>query len=459
MKFLSVCSGISAASCAWRPLGWESVGFFEVGPYPSAILAHHYPNTPNYGDLTKHHEHFTASTRFDVLEGGTPCQGFSIAGLRKGMDDPRSQLAYHFVEIAARHRPRWLVWENVPGVFSSAGGADFAAFLGALTGRELSVPVGGWSNSGHAEGISSAYGVAWRVLDAQFAGVPQRRRRVFVVGYLGDWKRAAAVLFEWAGLRGDPAPSREARERIAPTLSASAKGGGGLGTDFDLDGGLIHDVSPSVTSKWAKGSGGPSGDECQNLLAVSPPLTTNPYGDHESREGLLVPETTHALTGEGFDASEDGSGRGTPLLPVAFDCKASGQIAVAFAQNTRDEVREMDVAGALAAQPGMKQQSYLRQGMAVRRLTPLECERLQGFPDGYTQLPKWNGWRAVDEDEDVEELQSRGFRVRVSKATGAARVNDPDGPRYKALGNSMAVPVMRWIGERIVFVEELEGGT
>ncbi|WP_065493994.1 DNA cytosine methyltransferase [Burkholderia sp. CCA53] len=420
LRFGSVCSGIEAASCAWHPLGWKTEFVSEIEPFPSAVLAHHYPTVPNLGDMTKFKEWPDAA--IDLLVGGTPCQSFSVAGLRKGLADPRGNLMLTYLAIAERYAPRWLVWENVPGVLSSNRGRDFGTFLGGLA--EL------------------GYGFAYRVLDAQFFGIPQRRRRVFVVGHLGDWRRAAAVLFERESLLGHPAPRREPRQGVAPTLSARTKGGGGLGTDFECDGGLI----------------------------------------------------AHALRGEGFDASEDGTGRGTPLIPVpyaiqagalrenvecgpdgigvqeriaytlearaevqaiAFDCKASGQngfgvgeIAstmrsmghanshqnggghLAVAVNIRGRegggTAELsgDIATALRASQGGGDKLHALTGSAVRRLTPRECERLQGFPDDYTLI-----------------------NVRGKPAA--------DGPRYKALGNSMAVPVMHWIGKRIELVESL----
>ena len=187
MKYLSVCSGIEAASVAWRPLGWEAVGFSEIERFPNMVLEHHYPDVPNFGDMNEHKE--WPNTNPDVLVGGTPCQSFSVAGLRQGMADPRGNLALVYLAVAERQRPRWLVWENVPGVLSSHGGRDFGSFLGALA--EL------------------GYGFAYRVLDAQYFGVPQRRRRVFVVGHLGDWRRAAEVLFEPQSMQGHPPPRRE----------------------------------------------------------------------------------------------------------------------------------------------------------------------------------------------------------------------------------------------------------
>ncbi|MBR2117691.1 MAG: DNA cytosine methyltransferase [Afipia sp.] len=264
MNYLSVCSGIEAATVAWHPLGWTPFGFSQFDPdhdysrgpdFPSAVLAHHYgsnlPGTawsgnapPNFGDMTKFEEWPDAA--IDLLVGGTPCQDYSVAGLRAGMDGVRGSLTLTYAAIARKYRAAWLVWENVPGVLSSNAGRDFASFLGLLAGRRIEVPAGGWQSAGIVPGYERAYGLAWRVLDAQFVrvdgfgrAVPQRRRRVFVVGYLGDWRRAAAVLFERESLCGNPAPRREPGQTVAPTISARSKGGGGLGTDFDCDVGLI----------------------------------------------------------------------------------------------------------------------------------------------------------------------------------------------------------------------------
>ena len=211
MKYLSLCSGIEAATVAWHPLGWEAVAYSEIERFPSEVLAHHYPNTPNLGDMTKFKE-WTNVSNVDLLVGGTPCQSFSVAGLRKGLDDPRGNLMLTYLAIADKYRPRWLVWENVPGVLSSNSGQDFGTFLGGL--GEL------------------GYGFAYRVLDAQYFGVAQIRKRVFVVGYLGDWRAAAAVLFERHSLQGHPAPSREAREGASGDVDGGAfdgSEGGGSG--------------------------------------------------------------------------------------------------------------------------------------------------------------------------------------------------------------------------------------
>lgn len=392
MRFLSVCSGIEAASVAWAPLGWSAVAFSEIEPFPCAVLAHHYPGVPNWGDMTKYKEWPDADV--DLLCGGTPCQSFSVAGLRKGLDDPRGNLMLTFGAIAGRYRPRWLVWENVPGVLSSNGGRDFASFLGLITGQQVEAPASGWQNSGIIPGIDNAYGVAYRTLDAQYFGVAQRRRRVFVVGYLGDWRRAAAVLFERHSLSGDPAPSREAGNDVAPTLDVRAGRSGE--TTFHTSGGLI----PSVAMCHSRGGGQQRMDaESETLIPtigaafdVANTLLGKPSSSHAADLDTYV---AHSLRGEGFDASEDGTANA--LLTPNGGRAGIGVGAIHYA-------------------------------MTVRRLTPEECEALQAFPRSYTRIP-WRG-----------------------------RVPDqcPDGPRYKALGNSWCTAVARWIGERIEQVESLE---
>jgi DNA (cytosine-5)-methyltransferase 1 len=374
MKYLSVCSGIEAATVAWHPLGWEAFAYSEIEKFPCQVLAHHYPDTPNLGDMTKFWEWKNAA--IDVLVGGTPCQSFSIAGLREGLSDPRGNLMLTYLAIAAKYRPKWLVWENVPGVLSSNGGNDFASLLRGMA--EL------------------GYGFAYRVLDAQYFGVAQRRRRVFVVGCLGDWRCAAAVLFERDSLSGNPAPSRKARTVVA---ALTATGVGTCGAD-DNQGQAGHLIASTGDIAHCLNAGG--------------------MGRQDYETETLI---AHTLRGEGFDASEDGTGRGTPLVPVAFDCKASGQNGFGIGE-IASTMRSMGHAN--SHQNGGGHQA-VQVGMQVRRLTPTECERLQGFPDGYTDIkPK-------------------------GKPTA-------DGPRYKALGNSMAVPVMEWIARRIQAVESVQKG-
>ena len=460
MKYLSVCSGIEAASVAWHGLGWQPVAFSEIEPFPSAVLAHHYPSVPNLGDMTKFQE--WPNETVDLLVGGTPCQSFSVAGLRKGLEDPRGNLMLTYLAIAQRYRPRWVVWENVPGVLSSNGGRDFGTFLGAL--GEL------------------GYGWAYRVLDAQWFGVAQRRRRVFVVGYLGDWQRAAKVLFERESVRRDTPPSREARQGAAASVGGGPDGGRIAGT---------------VSSKWSKGSGGPAGDECYNMVAQ----VFKVRGGVEREDGSRGSTNIGKQAGKGYLGSEeraftlaaaqdqfvaqpipihdqatrhagkrgnnqDGKGNGlgigqpgdpaptltkgdkhavaqpvaTDLYNGAIDGDATHSLRVGNGNAMGgvpsvmqpvaiglDEEQNACVEGFGTLKARMEgggfEGSVMTPAMQVRRLTSVECERLQGFPDNYTNIP----WRKKPEA--------------------------PDGPRYKALGNSMAVPCMRWIGERIAEVD------
>ncbi len=418
MRYLSVCSGIEAATVAWRPiLGWSAVALAEIEPFPCAVLAHHYPKVPNLGDITRFKE--WPDLAIDLLVGGTPCQSFSVAGLRKGLADPRGNLALVYLAIASRYLPKWIVWENVPGVLSSNKGRDFGAFLGGM--GEL------------------GYGWAYRVIDAQHCrvdgfgrAVPQRRRRVFVVGHLGDWRRAAAVLFDAASLHGDSPPRRKAGEEasgrpaygVSPDcFDRSGEGAGGtagersgLGIERELaysirakrPGGVAFGVNrtsgPLDVATAVNAHGGPHGrlDFESETFVTAPPLTGNPYGDHESREGLLV---AHSLQADGFDASEDGTGRGTPLVPVtAGTLTGNGDAHSGF----KDEL------------------GLVPQASAVRRLTPVECARLQGFPDDYLSQVPYRGKPPAD------------------------------GPIYKALGNSMAVNCIRWLGRRIAMVDAIE---
>jgi len=398
MKYLSLCSGIEAATVAWHPLGWEAVAYSEIERFPSEVLAHHYPHTPNLGDMTKFKE-WNLGTNVDLLVGGTPCQSFSVAGLRKGLDDPRGNLMLTYLAIADQYRPRWLVWENVPGVLSSNGGKDFGVFLGAL--GEL------------------GYGFAYRVLDAQYFGVAQRRRRVFVVGYLGDWRAAAAVLFERHSLSGHPAPSREKREDPAKCLTRGA----GQRYDFETED-LI--AQPIVVDRAAFNQGenaqykfrAEHSETMDCLVAKGPHAVLQP-----------IPLDTMTIQGRPSDVNNRmGMGIGNAGDPSFTLTKGhSHAVAQPMAFTTEQTPKyNHDQALTLTKQSptGGGQPQCVMQAMAVRRLTPTECERLQGFPDNYTDIKSKN------------------------KPT-------PDGPRYKALGNSMAVPVMAWIGQRIEQVEAI----
>ncbi|MDR2695170.1 MAG: DNA cytosine methyltransferase [Deltaproteobacteria bacterium] len=421
LRYLSVCSGIEAASVAWGALGWRATAFAEIESFPCAVLKHRYPGVPNLGDLRAINGADFCG-KIDVLVGGTPCQSFSVAGLRRGLEDERGNLALEFVRIANESKPAFIVWENVLGALSDRGNA-FGCFLGALAGEDAPLePAGGkWTDAGYVLGPERR--IAWRVFDAQYFGLAQRRRRVFLVACPGDGADPRAILFESGGLRRDTPPRRQARTDVAGTLEGSLGERGSYGSPDTAAGGYLQvagplkngsgvrgwainaeeaasghlQAVPPVSCKWSKGTGGPAGDEHQNLVvtpintqvalrhaalgertglgigdadspgftlqaghchavAITPPLTGNQYGDHESREGLLQ-VLAHS---------------------------------------------------------------------AVRRLTPRECERLQGFPDDFTLIP-YRGKPAAD------------------------------GPRYRALGNAIAVPVIRWIGARIAWHVALHG--
>lgn len=393
-------SGIEAATVAWKPLGWECVAVAEIEPFPCAVLAHHYPEVPNLGDVTAvTEEQIAALGQIDLIVFGSPCQDLSVAGKRKGLLDAngnatRSGLFFTAINIirwARQHcGARWALWENVPGAFSSNGGRDFAAVVEWLAGLDdVAVPPNGWGTEGVALGEHGL--VEWCVLDAQWFGVAQRRRRVFAVADFGDWRNRPPVLLERNSLRRDTAPSRKAGQAAAAGTLRSTQGGS------DVDHARAGHIQPVGYRMVAFGEYADDGTAC-----------TMKARDYKDATDLAVQcvtgDITHTLKAEGFDASEDGTGRGQPIAPVAGTLGANhGNIKAEHAWT-----------GQLVPTNG--------KAMAVRRLTPTECERLQGFPDGYTLVP---------------------FRNKPAA----------DGPRYKALGNSMAVPVMRWIGEQIDTVE------
>ena len=371
MRYGSVCSGVEAATAAWHPLGWSPQWFSEIDKFPSAVLSHHYPNVPNLGDMTQYKDWPINGHPIDLLVGGTPCQSFSVAGLRKGLEDPRGNLMLTYIAMAEQLKPKWIVWENVPGVLSSNGGKDFGTFLSALG--------------------QIGYGFAYRVLDAQYFGVAQRRRRVFVVGYLGDWRRAAAVLFERESLSGHPAPSREAREEVAPTITQ--------GAPFSRTGNQRVEAEAIVAQCLTTRTGSMYDPFMETLPIAFGAQNSANQGDSVSTE--VTPT---------LDKSK------TPAVAFAIHPHSIGRKPNAGPQGRdhldAEQAYTHDARGVAQA---------VAKGHQVRRLTPTECERLQGFPDNFTQIP----WR----NKPAEDC--------------------PDGPRYKAMGNSMAVPVMRWIGERI----------
>ena len=445
MKYGSVCSGIEAASKAWEPLGWKPAWFSEIEPFPSAVLAHHWPEVSNLGDMTKIADAVRAGEveAPDVLVGGTPCQAFSIAGLREGLSDDRGQLTLSYVELAnaidAKRRERGepesiIVWENVPGVLSSKDNA-FGCFLAGLAGESSELqPAGGkWTHAGCVSGPERV--IAWRVLDAQFFGVAQRRRRVFVVASARKGFDPAAVLFELDSVRRDSAPRRETQKAVAALTARGvgtcgaddnqaqaghliAFGGGntaghidvatactahGIRLDFDTETFAVHGTQdPDTNCELAHTLGRNNGQE-NACIAFS-------YKDNGADATSDLSPTIRAGN---HDKSHANSGQ-PPAIAYAFKAgqgaKAGG---IGYAEEQSPTLT--------SASSGTNLAPAVMHGVAVRRLTPIECERLQGFPDNHTLI----GWRGKDADEC------------------------PDGPRYKAIGNSMAVPVMRWIGERI----------
>ena len=525
MRYASVCDGIGAAHVAWQPLGWECAWTSEIEPFPAAVVDHHW-KLKNLGDMTKlTEEMLNECGPISLLCGGTPCQSFSVAGLRKGLEDPRGNLALRFVQLVGVMRPEWVVWENVPGVLSSGEGRDFGAFLGALA--EL------------------GYGFAYRILDAQWFGVAQRRRRVFVVANARDWRRAAAVLFEHESLFGNPPTRGETRQRVTGPIAGCSNGGGanGPGRTADDAESLVpvlrggdqanseHCIGHAGTLNCDKGQQGgivttpiafkenmsvPDATvglcptlqaenfhavafaqnqreevrdlgDCSTALNlqgthqqtfVATPFTKAKRAKSETDDESWVPgdvaptqscfdsgdvraTTVVAIqeraSCENPDAGPRGVGVNADGISYTLEARQVPQ-AVAFAQNQLGEVRTNsevmgtvntnqnasgrntpmvaygadDTAGTIRSNtrnnsdPRTEAAMHVMHGMAVRRLTPKECERLQGFPDGYTDVTYRNKQAA-------------------------------DGPRYKALGNSMAVPVMAWIGRRIAEVEATDG--
>lgn len=368
MTYATVCSGIEAPTVAWHPLGWQPVWFSEIEKFPSAVLNFHYPEVPNLGDITKIYEkeQFRKSIgRIDLICGGTPCQSFSIAGLRGGMDDSRGNLALEFLRIVDQVRPRWMVWENVTGVLSSKGGRDFGSFLGGLE--------------------KIGYGWAYRTLNAQYFGVPQRRQRVFVVAHISGWQYPAAVLFERESLRRNPPPGRKQRQETTQETR----------DELEINCGI--DI---------RGIG----------LQTSACLTTSGRTriDVET-ETFVLSETFPTLTAGRKSAgsiNQQDANNGC----FVFE---SNQIT----SPTNSSNLKQDVTPTLCAGADMK----VLKGGGIRRLMPVEWERLQGFPDDYTKIP---------------------YRKKPAEKCA-------DLPRYKAVGNSMPVPVMRWIGERIEMVEQI----
>jgi len=463
MRFGSVCSGIEAASVAWHPLGWEAAWLSEIEPFPCAVLKHHYPNVPNHGDMTLLPEKILSGEveAPDLFCGGTPCQAFSVAGLRNSLDDARGNLSLTFVGIAnaidhvrsvRRDVPAIVFWEHVPGVLNTKDNA-FGCFLGALAGEsDQIVPPGEkWTNSGCVFGPQRT--VAWRVLDAQYFGVAQRRRRVFVVASAREDFDPAEVLFEFEGVRRDTAPSREKGKRIAASAGTSS-----------AERGNCRSVAPTLDAnmdqKWGS-------DQWTNngFAIIEPTIMSSGQANAEIRTDGGTPALTclheapiildRAAFNQGQNAQYKFRAESSETMDTLV---AKGPHAVAYniapgKGELKDDIHVTDAhisktIDASGSNPSMHQggaaivsptltasndpsrspqstevtnqvAAIHAVSMAVRRLTPIECERLQGFPDNYSNIP-WRG-----------------------------KAESPDGPRYKALGNSWAVPVVAWIGKRI----------
>lgn len=464
MKYGSVCSGIEAASKAWEPLGWKPAWFSEIEPFPSAVLAHHWPEVTNLGDMTKIADAVRTGDveAPDVLVGGTPCQAFSIAGLREGLSDDRGQLTLSYVELAnaidAKRRERGepesiIVWENVPGVLSSKDNA-FGCFLAGLAGESSELqPAGGkWTHAGCVSGPERV--IAWRVLDAQFFGVAQRRRRVFVVASARKGFDPAAVLFELNSVRRDSAPRRESQPEIARNAGERTK----VGSHWD------NPANPHPTLNQSNNIGGIGASNQELFSQRGSGLVSDSYSDvsrtllakeNDSTAEDLETYVVHGTQDPDINrelAHTLGRNNGQENACIAFSYKDNGadatlELSPTIRAGNHDKshansgqppaiciqhasIGRHDAAGPQGkgyqedvafTQDSRSSADVVQYGMQVRRLTPIECERLQGFPDNHTLI----GWRGKDADEC------------------------PDGPRYKAIGNSMAVPVMRWIGERI----------
>lgn len=413
MRYGTVCSGIGVPEIAAGELGWENAFASEIDAFPRAVLGHHYPEHNLHGDFTTITEKDYGSV--DVLIGGTPCQSFSVAGKRAGLDDPRGNLALEYLALARRLNSRWIVWENVPGMLSSWSDdseqegqerSDFAEFL-SFVGE-------------------CGYQCAWRVLDGQYFGVPQRRRRIILVGYIGDWRPPAAVLFEREGLRGDITPSREAGKAIAGTVGART--GRSCGAQDAMSGHLVDTLTSNGDAH--------SGFRDENGLVIqqgpadiAPTLDTH-YGDKMGLEDQHIrggqdcsyPQTALCLNAGGMGRQDAES---ETLIPTG-GCFDVGVATLGHTKSNGLGVGMSGTTGTLEAVSSANQ-AVIGRDIGVRRLTPTECERLMGVPDGYTAV-MYNGKMAKD------------------------------GPRYKALGNSMIVGKMRWVLGRIDKVQKILDG-
>ncbi|MXI73288.1 Dam family site-specific DNA-(adenine-N6)-methyltransferase [Escherichia coli] len=464
LRYGSVCSGIEAASIAWEPLGMRPAWFAEIEPFPSAVLAHRWPHVANLGDMTKLAKKVLAGEieSPDVLVGGTPCQAFSIAGLRGGLDDERGALTLKYVELAnaiddkraeSFLKPAVIVWENVPGVLSSADNA-FGCFLAGLAGEDAPFEPGARPESRKSNAFwrwdvktschapkwpqcGCIYGpqrkVAWRILDAQYFGVAQRRRRVFVVASARTDLDPATILFEFEGVRRNIAPSRKKKE-IASAIIAN----GAAISGESLNPCLHADMPPGMKSTKAVNAfrmaafGEYIDDETASTVKAR---------DFKDATDLAV----FSSTGAGFWSEGHGTLRAREqeshehLVTLAFPERMSGTQHAAT-KNTSPSL--------MAQNPTAVCYEARNAKVAVRRLTPVECERLQGFPDGHTLIPTEK--RKTISSDELAYLRNHYPDLSEEEAAMLAA----DGPRYKAIGNSMAVPVMQWIGCSILATVE-----
>jgi DNA (cytosine-5)-methyltransferase 1 len=410
MRFGSVCSGIEAASVAWNSLGWHATWFSEIEPYPCSALAHHYPDVANLGDMTTLPGliRVSAIEAPEVLCGGTPCQAFSVAGNRQSLSDDRGNLTLVFCEVANAiddiregrgEQPAIIVWENVPGVLSTKDNA-FGCFLAELAGESTPLIASGgkWANTGIVVGPRRS--IAWRVLDAQYFGLAQRRKRVFVVASARDDIDIGKVLVEFDGVQRTIKPSRETGKSDTRATT--------VGVNANI---AIENQGDNVVV---------------GVQNISPTLRANAKQSLMSGSGEINSPLAISIQGNVIDRNRGGAqGAGISIEDISYTLTTADRHAVAFDQNILWQALRYEgvrIASNQDTVPTLT--SYMGTGgnnvplINVRRLTPRECERLQGFPDDYTLVPH-----------------------RGSLAS--------DAPRYKALGNSWPIPVVRWIGERI----------
>jgi len=448
VRFVSLFAGIGGFDKAFEDAGMTCLAHVELDPKCRAILKRQFPNTRSHDDISTFNPR-RAELPADVVCGGSPCQDLSVAGLREGLGGQRSGLFHQMVRVCKRLQPRFVVWENVDGAFSSQGGRDFQSVLRAFTGLTVEIPEDGWGNGGFVRSpFACRWNVAWRVFDSQYFGVPQRRRRVFLVGSLGD-ERCLEILFEPESVRGDSPPRRESRERVAPTLASRTRGGGGLGTDFDCGGGLIPETQCAVVANdgvchQAKG-GDPTTDNyvAQSFKAshftrgkdgapsdIAPPLSADAdKGDQDT----LVTVPTLTSNGDAHSGYRDDSGlvacfderqvtskaNRSQCLPHVAGTSHSSPHAIAYALQGGGKTSQNPEGSTIKEECSFTLNRIdvhgVAHGQAVRRLTPKECLRLQAFPDDWCDVP-----------------------------------GQSDSATYKQAGNAVTVSVVYFIAQRIV---------